>query len=82
MIAAAQAVKDAGGGLFQMIPELGMTGLTPAQEFGLMRGVSDAVGLPITFLDMERFVVLLSLIQQQVIMEHIMLLRREWYAVI
>lgn len=49
LVAAAQAVKDAGGGLIQMIPELGMTGLTPAQEFGLMRGVSDAVGLPITF---------------------------------
>ncbi len=49
IIAAAQAVKDAGGGLIQMIPELGMTGLTPEQEFGLIRGVSDAVGLPITF---------------------------------
>jgi N-acyl-D-aspartate/D-glutamate deacylase len=49
IIAAAQAVKDAGGGLIQMIPELGMTGLTPEQEFGLMKGVSDAVGLPITF---------------------------------
>ena len=49
LVAAAQAVKDAGGGLIQMIPELGMTGLTPQQEFGLMRGVSDAVGLPITF---------------------------------
>jgi len=49
LVAAAQAVKDAGGGLIQMIPELGMTGLTPAQEFALMRGVSNAVGLPITF---------------------------------
>ena len=49
LIAAAQAVKDGGGGLFQMIPELGMTGLTPEQEFSLMRAVSDAVGLPITF---------------------------------
>ncbi len=49
LVAAAQAVKDSGGGLIQMIPELGMTGLSPEQEFGLMRGVSDAVGLPITF---------------------------------
>lgn len=49
IVAAAQAVKDAGGTLIQMIPELGMTGLTPEQEFGLMKGVSDAVGLPITF---------------------------------
>ena len=49
IVAAAQSVKDAGGGLIQMIPELGMTGLTPDQEFALMRGVSDAVGLPITF---------------------------------
>ena len=49
IIAAAQAVKDAGGALIQMIPELGMTGLTPAQEFALMAAVSQAVGLPITF---------------------------------
>ena len=49
IIAAAQAVKDAGGGVIQMIPELGMTGLTAEQEFALMRAVSDAVGLPITF---------------------------------
>jgi len=49
IVAAAQAVKDAGGGIIQMIPELGMTGLTPAQEFALMRGVSEAVGLPITY---------------------------------
>ncbi len=49
IVAAAQAVKDAGGSLIQMIPELGMTGLTPEQEFELIKGVSDAVGLPITF---------------------------------
>ena len=49
LIAAAQAVKDAGGGLIQMIPELGMTGLSPAEEFALMAAVSDAVGLPITY---------------------------------
>jgi len=49
IVAAAQAVRDAGGGVIQMIPELGMTGLTPAQEFGLMRGVSESAGLPITY---------------------------------
>ncbi|TVV75461.1 N-acyl-D-amino-acid deacylase family protein [Sphingomonas solaris] len=49
LVAAAQAVKDAGGGLIQLIPELGMTGLTPAEEFALIKGVSDAVGLPITY---------------------------------
>ena len=49
LVAAAQAVKAAGGGLIQMIPELGMTGLTPEQEFALMRGVSEASGVPITF---------------------------------
>lgn len=49
LIAAARAVRDAGGGLIQMIPELGMTGLTPAEEFALMAAVSDAVGLPITY---------------------------------
>ena len=49
IVAAAQAVKAAGGGIIQMIPELGMTGLTPEQEFSLMRGVSQAAGLPITY---------------------------------
>ena len=49
LVAAAQAVKDGGGGLIQLIPELGMTGLTPAEEFALINGVSDAVGLPITY---------------------------------
>jgi N-acyl-D-aspartate/D-glutamate deacylase len=47
IVAAAQAVREAGGGIVQMIPEFGMTGLTPAQEFALIRGVSDASGLPI-----------------------------------
>ena len=49
LVAAAQAVRDAGGALIQMIPELGMTGLTPAQEFATMRAVSAGCGLPITF---------------------------------
>lgn len=49
LIVAALAVKAAGGGVIQMISELGMTGLTPAQEFALMRAVSTASGLPITY---------------------------------
>ena len=49
LVAAAQAVRDAGGRLIQMIPELGMTGLTAAQEFAMMRAVSEGSGLPITF---------------------------------
>jgi N-acyl-D-aspartate/D-glutamate deacylase len=49
LVAAAQAVKAAGGGLFQLIPELGMTGLTADQEFDLIDHISEASGLPITF---------------------------------
>ena len=47
--AAAQAVQAAGGGLIQLITELGMTGMTPDQEFALIRNVSEASGMPITF---------------------------------
>ena len=53
LIACAQGVKDAGGGLFQILPELGMTGLSAEAEFDLMARVSDATGLPITFTVME-----------------------------
>lgn len=49
VVAAALAVKAAGGGLIQLLPELGMTGLTPEQEFSLMRAVSQASDLPITY---------------------------------
>ena len=49
LVAAAQAVRDAGGSVIQMIPELGMTGLTPAQEFATIRAVSEGCGLPITY---------------------------------
>jgi N-acyl-D-aspartate/D-glutamate deacylase len=49
LVAAAVAVKEAGGGVIQMLPELGMTDLTPEQEFALMRSVSQASGLPITY---------------------------------
>ena len=49
LVAAAEAVRDAGGGVMQLIPELGMTEMTVEQEFALMRGVSEASGVPITF---------------------------------
>jgi len=53
LVAAALAVKDAGGGLFQMITERGMTGLSAEEEFAVLRTVSHASGLPITFTVME-----------------------------
>jgi N-acyl-D-aspartate/D-glutamate deacylase len=49
LVAAAMAVKEAGGGVIQLIPELGMTELTPAQEFSLLRAVAEASGLPMTY---------------------------------
>ena len=49
LVVAAQALKAAGGGLFQLIPELGMTGLSADQEFALIEGVSQASGVPITY---------------------------------
>jgi N-acyl-D-amino-acid deacylase len=49
MVAAAMAVKEGGGGVFQLIPELGMTGLTPEQEFSLLRAVGKTSGLPMTY---------------------------------
>jgi N-acyl-D-aspartate/D-glutamate deacylase len=53
IIAAGQAVKDAGGVVLQIIPENGMTGMTPEQEFSLMRNVSKATGIPITYSHIE-----------------------------
>ncbi len=49
MVAAGMALKAGGGGLFQLIPELGMTKLTPEQEFGLLESVSTTSGVPITY---------------------------------
>jgi N-acyl-D-aspartate/D-glutamate deacylase len=49
LVAAALAVKAGGGGVFQIIPELGMTGLSPEQEFAPLRAVGEASGLPITY---------------------------------
>lgn len=49
IVAAAKAVKEAGGGVIQLISELGMTNLSPAEEFSLMRATSEATGLPVTY---------------------------------
>ena len=53
LVAAALAVKAAGGGLFQFIPELGMTGRSADEEFAVIRAVSEDSGLPVTFTVME-----------------------------
>lgn len=49
LVAAAQAVRDGGGGVIQLISESGMTGLSPEQEFALMEAVSAGSGLPLTY---------------------------------
>jgi N-acyl-D-amino-acid deacylase len=49
MVAAAMAVKEGGGGVIQLIPELGMTGLEPEQEFSLLRNVARASGQTMTY---------------------------------
>ena len=49
LVTAALAVEAGGGGVIQIIPELGLTGLTPQQEFKLMAAVSSASSQPITY---------------------------------
>src|SRR5579863_566852 len=49
LVAAALAVKAGGGGLFQILPELGATGLGPEQEFAVLRDVGKQSGLPISY---------------------------------
>lgn len=49
LVAAACAVRDGGGGLIQLLPELGLTGLGPEDDFQLMEAVSKASGQPVTF---------------------------------
>ena len=49
LVAAACAVRDGGGGVIQLLPELGLTGLGPDDDFHLMEAISDASGQPITF---------------------------------
>ncbi len=49
LVAAACAVRDGGGGAIQLLPELGLTGLGPDDDFRLMEAISRASGQPITF---------------------------------
>lgn len=49
MVNAAMAVKAGGGGLFQILTELGAEGLDPLDEFALLREVGEQSGLPITY---------------------------------
>jgi N-acyl-D-aspartate/D-glutamate deacylase len=49
IIAAALAVKDGGGGVVQLLPELGITGTGSANEFALIRNVSNAARQPLTY---------------------------------
>jgi N-acyl-D-aspartate/D-glutamate deacylase len=48
-IAAGNAVREAGGGLLQVIPELGPSEHSMEAEFGVLAQVADAAGLPLTF---------------------------------
>ena len=50
---AATAMKEAGGGLFQIVPELGSAGSTPEEDFAVLREVSEASDQPITVTVME-----------------------------
>ncbi len=49
LVAASCAVRAGGGGVIQLLPELGLTGLGPEDDFQLMEAISDASGQPITF---------------------------------
>ncbi|HEY6869679.1 MAG TPA: amidohydrolase family protein [Novosphingobium sp.] len=46
---AARAVRDGGGGLMQILPDLGTFGSTPEECFSLMKIMSEASGLPVTY---------------------------------
>ena len=49
LVAAAQAVKAAGGGLIQLLPELGMTRLSTAEEFALIEAIATKAAQPVTY---------------------------------
>lgn len=49
LVSAGLAIRDAGGGIFQMITELGMDGADVDDEFKLLRNVADRTGLPLTY---------------------------------
>ncbi|MFB0874097.1 MULTISPECIES: amidohydrolase family protein [unclassified Sphingobium] len=46
---AARAVRDGGGGLLQILPDLGTFGSTPEECFSLMKVMSEASGQPVTY---------------------------------
>jgi N-acyl-D-amino-acid deacylase len=49
VVALAKGVRDAGGGLVQVLPEFGMAGNPPEADFEIMRRVAEESGLPVTF---------------------------------
>ncbi|HXD03043.1 MAG TPA: amidohydrolase family protein, partial [Novosphingobium sp.] len=46
---AARAVRDGGGGVLQILPDLGTFGSSPETCFSLMKVMSEASGLPVTY---------------------------------
>lgn len=49
LVALALGVRDAGGGLVQVLPEMGMKGESPEDDFATLRAVAVESGLPVTF---------------------------------
>lgn len=49
LVALARGVAEAGGGLVQVLPEMGMKGETPDDDFATLRTVAVEGGLPVTF---------------------------------
>lgn len=49
LVALARGAKEAGGGLLQVLPEMGMKGETPEDDFATLRTVAVEGGLPVTF---------------------------------
>jgi len=49
LVTLAKAVRDGGGGLVQMLTELGMTEDPPTHDFELMRAIATQSGQPVTF---------------------------------
>jgi N-acyl-D-aspartate/D-glutamate deacylase len=49
LVALAQGVREAGGGLVQVLPEFGMNGNPPEADFEIMRKIAAETGQPVTF---------------------------------
>ena len=49
LVALANGVREGGGGLVQMLPEMGMKGEPPEADFATMQTVAVESGLPVTF---------------------------------